>query len=156
MTNKTENTYFSGKKKSNYSLSETLKILQNSGAGEIFINSIDRDGSKKGYDLSLIKKVKSMINLPTIFCGGAGSVKDFLKVLPLNVSGVAAGNYFHFTEHSVIFLKNFLNQNFYKLIRKDKNTFSKYNTLDLNYRPAKLDDHYLENLKFKKVVKNDI
>lgn len=148
--------YFSGQQKSKYSFKDTLKILENSGAGEIFINSIDRDGKKNGYDLNLAKIVKSNIKLPLIFCGGAGSANDFLKILPYNISGIAAGNFFHFTEHSVIFLKKYLNKFHKELIRLDANISCRHNFSDLNFRPTKANDEYLENLKFKKITKNYI
>lgn len=51
------------------------------GAGEILLNSIDRDGTMQGYDLELVKSVSDAVSIPVIACGGAGNILDFKKVL---------------------------------------------------------------------------
>jgi cyclase len=94
-----------------YNLFEFVKLLEKKGAGEIFLNSVDRDGTGKGYDIDLIKKVSNCINIPLIPCGGAGQLKDFADLLSnLDLTAIAAGNIFNFTERSYektkIFLKN--------------------------------------------------
>lgn len=67
------------------------------GAGEILLNSIERDGTYKGYDLELVKAVSSAIDIPVIACGGAGEVNDFEKaVITGKASAVAAGSMFVF------------------------------------------------------------
>lgn len=69
------------------------------GAGEIFLNSIDKDGTGEGYDISLINEVVNSVNIPVIACGGAGNFYDFLELVQeTDVSAIAAGNIFHFTE----------------------------------------------------------
>jgi cyclase len=89
--------------------------VEQKGAGEIFLNSIDRDGRANGYDIELIKKVVSSVNIPVIACGGAGDFYDFVELaLKTSVSAIAAGNIFHFTELSyarakAILLKNNIN-----------------------------------------------
>ncbi len=71
------------------------------GAGEIFLNSIDRDGTATGYDVALIKQVASAVKIPVIACGGVGSYADFAPgVLEGGASAVAAANIFHFFEIS--------------------------------------------------------
>ncbi|MBF8795123.1 imidazole glycerol phosphate synthase subunit HisF [Pseudomonas monteilii] len=73
------------------------KSLEQAGAGEIFLNSIDRDGTQKGYDLSLIANVVNSVHLPVIACGGAGSVEDLNSVFEhCPVSAVSAGSLFVF------------------------------------------------------------
>ena len=70
---------------------------QKLGAGEIVINSIDKDGVMKGYDLDLIAKVREKISLPMTVLGGAGSLEDIEKVIDkYGVIGVAAGSLFVF------------------------------------------------------------
>jgi cyclase len=70
---------------------------EKAGAGEILINSIDRDGTYKGYDLDILSKVASSVNVPVIACGGAGSVEDFRKAVHEgHASAVAAGSFFIF------------------------------------------------------------
>ncbi len=76
------------------------------GAGEIFLNSIDRDGMRSGYDIELIKSVTASVNIPVIACGGVGSFKHFAPgIIEAGASAVAAANIFHHTEHSTIFAK---------------------------------------------------
>lgn len=71
------------------------------GAGEILLNSVDRDGTAQGYDLALISKVVEATHIPVIACGGAGKFKDFVSVLrQARPAAVAAANLFHFTELS--------------------------------------------------------
>jgi len=64
------------------------------GAGEIFLNSIDRDGTFQGYDLDLIKKTTAVINIPLIACGGAGEYRDLNKPIKAGAQAVAAGSLF--------------------------------------------------------------
>jgi imidazole glycerol-phosphate synthase subunit HisF len=66
------------------------------GAGEIMINDIDRDGTFRGYDLQLLKRVSEAVNVPVVCCGGAGSLKDFLHAVKMGASAAAAGSFFVF------------------------------------------------------------
>jgi cyclase len=67
------------------------------GAGEIFLNSIDRDGTMSGYDLNLIELVTKSVPVPVIACGGASSIKDFaLAVAVGGAAAVSAGSMFVF------------------------------------------------------------
>jgi imidazole glycerol-phosphate synthase subunit HisF len=75
------------------------------GAGEIFLNSIDRDGKKLGYDENLIRLVSESVQIPVISCGGVGQFTDFSKGIQAGASAVAASNIFHFVEHSTIIAK---------------------------------------------------
>ena len=73
------------------------------GAGEIFLNSIDRDGTANGFDIEIIQKVSDSVNIPVIACGGAGSFDDFDEVFKkTNASAVAAGNIFNFSENAYV------------------------------------------------------
>jgi len=76
---------------------EYAKKIENEGAGEILINSIDRDGVMEGYDIELIKVISSSVRIPIIACGGAGNLNDFsLAVKEGGASAVAAGSFFVF------------------------------------------------------------
>ncbi len=75
---------------------EYVQELVNAGAGEIFLNSIDRDGTYKGFDLDLIKQVCSTVNVPVIACGGASIIEDFQSAVKAGASAVAAGSMFVF------------------------------------------------------------
>jgi len=71
--------------------------IEDAGAGEILINSIDRDGVMEGFDIELIKSISNSIRIPVIACGGAGTLNDFkLAVKEGGASAVAAGSFFVF------------------------------------------------------------
>lgn len=73
------------------------KELEQLGAGEIIINSIDQDGIMKGYDMNLIDKIAESVSIPLTVLGGAGSLLDFEKVINKHgVIGLAAGSLFVF------------------------------------------------------------
>lgn len=78
-------------------LVDHVKHMEQMGAGEIFINSIDLDGTMKGLDLDLIAAVTKNTSLPVIACGGAGKLDDVKKCFSqTDVSAVAAGSLFVF------------------------------------------------------------
>lgn len=70
--------------------------MKKMGAGEIFLNSIERDGTRKGYDLNLIEKVSKAVDIPVVACGGAGKIEDFKKAIRADASAVSAGSLFVF------------------------------------------------------------
>jgi len=71
--------------------------VQEMGAGEIILNSIDQDGVMKGYDMNLIRKIRDAINIPLTVLGGAGSLVDIGAVIKEHgIVGVAAGSLFVF------------------------------------------------------------
>lgn len=73
------------------------KELQHAGAGEIVINSVDRDGLMQGYDLELATQLKQALNVPVTFLGGAGSLDHISELISnLGVVGAAAGSLFVF------------------------------------------------------------
>ena len=82
--------------------------MEKIGAGEIFLNSVDRDGTMEGYDIELIKKVSEAVSIPVIACGGAGKVEDFGKAVKIGgASAVAAGSMFVFHGRRRAVLINF-------------------------------------------------
>jgi imidazole glycerol-phosphate synthase subunit HisF len=71
------------------------QLMQKMGAGEIIINSIDRDGTMLGYDLYLIKRICEAVTIPVVAAGGAGKLTDFkIAINDGNASAVAAGSLF--------------------------------------------------------------
>jgi cyclase len=87
----------SGKHNTKFNPVEYVKLMEDRGAGEILLNSIDADGTMTGYDLTLVKKVTESVSIPVIACGGAGSINDMQKVVTQsNASAVAAGSFFVF------------------------------------------------------------
>jgi len=78
-------------------LEEHVQNLITAGVGEIFVNSVDRDGMMEGYDLQLIRSVTRIVNVPVIACGGAGTVDHLSQaVREGGASAVAAGSMFVF------------------------------------------------------------
>lgn len=79
------------------------------GAGELLVNSLTHDGDKRGYDLPLIKAVSAAVAVPVIAMGGVGRWEDLVEgVVQGGADAVAAGNIFHYTEHSTKKAKEFL------------------------------------------------
>ena len=71
--------------------------MEERGAGELFVNSIDRDGTMQGYDLDLIKRVADAVNVPVIACGGAGNIQHLAEAIQQgDASAAAAGSMFVF------------------------------------------------------------
>jgi cyclase len=70
--------------------------INKAGAGELLVNSIDRDGVMQGYDVDLIKNVSGEIDIPLIACGGAGELNHFKQAVNAGASAVAAGSMFVF------------------------------------------------------------
>lgn len=88
---------FGGRKKTNLSLVDHVKEMERLGAGEIFLNSINRDGTMEGYDIEMIKKVTDTVSVPVIASGGAGKISDFAEAVRKGgASAVAAGSMFVF------------------------------------------------------------
>src|SRR3989344_157132 len=125
------------------------QILAKLGAGEILLNSIDRDGSAKGFDLDLVHKITNCVNIPVVACGGAGNPDDFSKAFTIGKANcAAAANFFHFTEHSVITTKAYLKK---KGIDLRIDTQADYQSFEFDDtgRIAKMSDSYLAEQRFK-------
>jgi cyclase len=70
--------------------------MEAAGAGELLLNSVDRDGTRAGYDLDLIGKVSEAVGVPVVACGGADSSADFRAALDRGAAACAAGSMFVF------------------------------------------------------------
>ena len=77
-------------------LDRHISNLVSVGVGEIFVSSVDRDGSMAGYDLQLIRRVTKGINVPIVVCGGAGTINHLAEGVRNGASAVAAGSMFVF------------------------------------------------------------
>lgn len=106
----------SGSKKINEKLDIYIKKIEENGAGELFLNSIDKDGTYLGYDLELIKKINAIINIPLVVCGGANSINSFKQAIENGASAVAAGSMFVYSSSTKGILINYpkLEPNFFK------------------------------------------
>lgn len=128
---------------------EWARRAESLGAGEIFLNSVDRDGSKAGYDLGLIRQVADSVSLPVVACGGVGHASHFAPAFREGLaSAAAAANFFHFSEHSVNVAKARLRQDGIPM-RGDLHADYAEAALGLDGRVAKKDDAVLEKLRFK-------
>jgi len=94
-----------GKTNTGRSPLEVVKIFTECGVGEIFLNSIDRDGMQSGYDLELVKTLSAATQIPLIACGGARGIDDFAEAFKKGASAVAAGSRFVFTgKHNAVLI----------------------------------------------------
>ena len=90
-----------GKVATGISPGEWAARCEEAGCGELFLNSIDRDGGGVGFDIELIRQVTGSVKIPVVACGGAGHYKDFSSaILDGEASAAAAANLFHFFELS--------------------------------------------------------
>jgi cyclase len=88
---------------------EFAKKMENSGAGELLITSMDRDGTQVGYDIELMSKISSQVNIPVIASGGVGNLDHLVDGIKLgNASAVLAASIFHYGKHSVKEAKEYL------------------------------------------------
>jgi cyclase len=79
--------------------------LARSGAGEILLTSVDRDGMREGYDLDLIRAIAGAVDVPVIACGGAGRVEHFAAAIHAGAAAVAAGSLFvHHGPHRAVLI----------------------------------------------------
>jgi len=101
-----------GSKKTALTLVKWVKELEELGAGEILLTSMNRDGTKEGFDIDMLKAVTNAVNIPVIASGGAGSIEDFIDVFTMtDVDAALAASIFHFGEVDMGELKQRLAEN---------------------------------------------
>lgn len=101
-----------GTKETDLDAIEWAKEVEKRGAGELLPTSKDKDGTKKGYDIELLRKLKKNVSIPIITSGGAGKKEDFLKALIKGkADAVLAAGIFHFGEIKIPELKKYLREN---------------------------------------------
>ncbi|QDP86400.1 imidazole glycerol phosphate synthase subunit HisF [Chryseobacterium sp. SNU WT5] len=89
-----------------------VKTVNDLGAGEILLTSMDFDGTKNGFDIRMLQNVSEVCQLPIIASGGAGKMEDFTEVFTeTKVTGALAASIFHFNEIKITDLKENLKQN---------------------------------------------
>ena len=89
---------------------EFSKKMEDSGAGELLVTSMDRDGTQVGYDIDLMSKISSKVNIPVIASGGVGNLDHLVDGIKLgNASAVLAASIFHYGKFSVKQAKEYLN-----------------------------------------------
>ena len=89
----------SGQKETGINILDHIKKMEDFGAGELLINSIEHDGVMKGFNNQLFSSIKNKLKLPVIAAGGASSLKDFINIAKEDhISAVAAGSIYHYTK----------------------------------------------------------
>ena len=101
----------SGQSRANRDAVEWAQEAEARGAGEILLTSIDRDGTKAGFDSEMTSAVSKAASIPVIASGGAGGLDDFVHVFTEGRADAAlAASIFHYSETSVLVLKSHLHQ----------------------------------------------
>ena len=98
-----------GRTETDLDVIEWAQECEERGAGEIMLTSMDRDGTKDGYDIALLKKVTSAVRIPVIASGGAGTLEHLYDAFnDANVDAVLAASIFHFRQFTIKQAKDFL------------------------------------------------
>ena len=98
-----------GRNNSGINALEFAKKMENSGAGELLVTSMDRDGTQVGYDNELMSNITAIVNIPVIASGGVGNLDHLVDGIKLgNASAVLAASIFHYGKHSVKEAKEYL------------------------------------------------
>ncbi|MDA7486928.1 imidazole glycerol phosphate synthase subunit HisF [Candidatus Pelagibacter ubique] len=98
-----------GRNNTNIDAIEFAKKMEDSGAGELLVTSMDRDGTQIGYDNDLMFKISSTVNIPIIASGGVGNLEHLVEGIKLgNVSAVLAASIFHYGKFSIKEAKEYL------------------------------------------------
>ena len=84
------------------------KKIEDSGAGELLVTSMDRDGTQVGYDIDLISKISSKVNIPVIASGGVGNLDHLVDGIKSGASAVLAASIFHYGKQSIKEAKEYL------------------------------------------------
>ena len=84
--------------------------MQSFGAGEILLTSMDRDGTKSGYDLELIKLISKNLYIPVIASGGVGNLEHLVEGVNFGADAILAASIFHFKQNSIKEAKNYLKE----------------------------------------------
>lgn len=88
------------------SLSDFVKQMEDLGAGELVLNSVDNDGMMNGFDLQLISEVEKISNLPLIAAGGGGNMQHYKDLFSqTNIEAVGSASIFHFTQYTPLDIK---------------------------------------------------
>lgn len=97
-----------GRENTGVDLIEFLKDMQDRGAGEILLNSIDEDGQGKGYDLEMLKAANEVLRIPLIVSSGAGELEHFYDGIIAGADAVLAASVFHFGKFRLRDVKEYL------------------------------------------------
>ncbi|WP_259288844.1 imidazole glycerol phosphate synthase subunit HisF [Candidatus Nasuia deltocephalinicola] len=102
----------SGKINSNFNLFDILIKFCNIGVGELLLTSIDKDGTKSGYDLELVNKIASFLKINIIVSGGGGNLLSLLNIFKIkNIDAILIASILHNKKYTIFYIKNFLFNN---------------------------------------------
>ena len=100
-----------GRKRTGIDAITWAKKMEKLGAGEILLTSMDKDGTKSGFDLELTKKISNNVNIPVIASGGVGNIKHLVDGIKIGkASAVLAASIFHYGKYTVRQVKNKMKQ----------------------------------------------
>ena len=98
-----------GRNNSGIDVLEYAKQMEENGAGELLVTSMDRDGTQVGYDLDLMSKISSQVNIPVIASGGVGNLDHLVDGIKIGkASAVLAASIFHYGKYSIQEAKKYL------------------------------------------------
>ena len=98
-----------GRNKTDIDAIKFAKQMEEYGAGELLVTSMDRDGTQKGYDIDLMKKISEMVNIPVIASGGVGSLDHLAEgITKGKANAVLAASIFHYGKYSIKQAKEYL------------------------------------------------
>ena len=97
-----------GRKSTGIDAIEFASKMQNFGAGELLVTSMDKDGTQSGYDIELMKKIASIVNIPVIASGGVGTLDHLAEGIKSGASAVLAASIFHYGTFSIAEAKQYL------------------------------------------------
>ena len=87
---------------------EFASNMEKCGAGELLVTSMDKDGTQSGYDIELMKKISSIVNIPVIASGGVGTLDHLVEGIKSGASAVLAASIFHYGTYSISEVKEYL------------------------------------------------
>jgi cyclase len=100
-----------GREETGVDVTEWAKELEQLGAGELMVTSIDQEGTKKGYDMELVKQISALVSIPVIASGGAGNINHITEVAKQSQAGaVAVASLIHYNLAEVAEIKLELSQ----------------------------------------------
>ena len=105
--------YTSMEEKTGINVKDWIKEITDNGAGEVLLTSIDKDGTKKGFDMELVNLASKLCKIPLIISGGCGDIKDIinLKKRKINIEGIALGTVLHYGQVKISEAKKVVKKN---------------------------------------------
>lgn len=101
-----------GRIRSKKNVIEWAKEVETRGAGEILLQSVDRDGRNRGFDLELCKSIVDLVDIPVVVSSGAGSLEDIIEVIEYaKPSGIAIASLLHYDKFNISDIKKYLRKN---------------------------------------------